>query len=151
MGGGGFAPTPAGVQAAGTGGAKGTSAQTGDHSAPRLTLALVGGGKLVGNSTLSVTAACPKSEKTCKAVFTLLATIGKTSSSKAVARPVSVAHATLSFAGGQKKTLKLKLSSAARTVLKRTRKLKATLSVSVTDAAGNVTPKQTLAVTLRWK
>jgi hypothetical protein len=134
----------------GGGGPKTASTQTGDHSAPRLTLALVNSGKLVGNSTLSVTATCPKSEKTCKAKFTLLAAIGKTTG-KAVAKPVSIAAATLSFVGGQKKTLKLKLSSAARTVLKRKHTLKATLSVSVVDAAGNITPKETKAVTLRWK
>ena len=57
----------------------------------------------------------------------------------------------VTLTGGQKKVLKLKLSSAARAALKRSHTLKVTLTAAVTDAAGNVTPKQTKGITLRWK
>ncbi len=86
----------------------------------------------------------------CKAKFQLLATLKKPTG-KAVAKPVTIASAKATLTGGQLKVLKLKLSSAARAALKRTHTLKVTLTVSVTDAAGNVTPKQTKGITLRWK
>ena len=70
---------------------------------------------------------------------------------KAVAKPVVIASASTTLQGGQKKLLKLKLSAAARAALKRSLKLKVTLTANVVDAAGNVTPKETKGITLRWK
>jgi hypothetical protein len=62
-----------------------------------------------------------------------------------------VASTTVTLKSGQKKLLKLKLSTAARTALRKSLKLKVTLIASVTDAAGNITPRQTKGLTLRWK
>ena len=121
-----------------------------DKSAPKLVLTIVGGGTLAGGTTLQVDATCPKTEKSCKANVKLLATLKKPTG-KAVAKPVTVASTTVTFKSGQKKLLKLKLSSAARTALRKSLKLKVTLIASVTDAAGNVTPRQTKGLTLRWK
>jgi Ig domain of plant-specific actin-binding protein len=134
----------------GGGGHTGTAAGGGDKTAPRLVLAFGSGGKLAGGTTLTVDATCPKTEQTCTSRFQLLAVLKKRTGN-AVAKPVTVASTSAIVTGGQKKVLKLKLSLAARTVLKRSHSLKATLSVSVTDAAGNVTPKQTKGITLRWK
>jgi hypothetical protein len=113
-------------------------------------LAFGAGGKLAGGTTLTVDATCPKTEVSCAAKFQLLATLKKPTG-KAIAKPVSIASAKATVKGGQLKVLKLKLSAAARTALKRTHSLKVTLTVSVTDAAGNVTPKQTKGITLRVK
>ena len=143
-------PAPAGPGSTGGGGRTGTSAGKTDKTPPRLVLAFGSGGKLAGGTTLTVDATCPKTEVTCTAKFQLLATLKKPTG-KAVAKPVSIASAKATVKGGQLKVLKLKLSSAARMVLKRTHSLKVTLTVSVTDAAGNVTPKQTKGITLRVK
>jgi hypothetical protein len=97
-----------------------------------------------------VDATCPKTEKSCKAKVQLFATLKKPTG-KAVAKPVPVASTTVTLKSGQKKLLKLKLSSAARTALRKSLKLKVTLIASVTDAAGNITPRQTKGLTLRWK
>ncbi len=121
-----------------------------DKTAPKLTFTIVGGGTLTGGTTLQVDATCPKTEKSCKAKVKLLATLTKPTG-KAVAKPVTVASTTVTFKSGQKKLLKLKLSSAARAVLRKSLTLKVTLIASVTDAAGNVTPRQTKGLTLRWK
>jgi hypothetical protein len=115
-----------------------------------LAIALVGGGTLAGGTTLSVNATCPKSEKSCKAVFHLLAKLKKPTG-KALTKPVTIASARVTLGSGQRKLLKLKLSSAARSALKKSLKLKVTLTASVTDAAGNVTPNETKGFTLRWK
>ena len=149
------APPGAGVAAAGSGAGAGnptirtTSTKT-DKTAPRLTLSFLGSGTLLGGTTLQLNATCPKTETSCKARFQLLATLKKPTG-KAVAKPVVIASTTTTLKGGQKKLLKLKLSPAARAVLKRSLKLKVTLRVNVTDAAGNVTPKQMKGITLRWK
>ena len=154
-------PVPGGGGTAGTGGGGGGGAGTGpgvirststktDKTAPRLTLAFLGGGTLLSGTTLQLNATCPKTETSCKARFQLLATLKKPTG-KAIAKPVVIASATTTLKGGQKKLLKLKLSAAARTVLKKSLKLKVTLSANVVDAAGNVTPKETKGITLRWK
>jgi hypothetical protein len=121
-----------------------------DTTKPVLTLAFIGGGSLAAGTTLSFSAACPKTEKSCKAKFSLLATLKKPTG-KAVVKPVTIATTVATLTSGQKKVLKLKLSSAARAALKRSHTLKVTLSASITDAAGNVTPKETKGITLRWK
>jgi hypothetical protein len=144
---GGSDSTPGGGSA---GGGAHPATAGGDKSAPKLTFSIIGGGTLVGGTTLQVDATCPKTEKSCKAKVQLLATLKKPTG-KAVAKPVTVASASVTFKSGQKKLLKLKLSSAARTVLRKSLKLKVTLIASVTDAAGNVTPRQTKGLTLRWK
>jgi PKD domain len=135
---------------AGGGGHTGTSAGKTDKTPPRLVLAFGAGGKLAGGTTLTVDATCPKTEVSCTAKFQLLATLKKPTG-KAIVKPVSIASAKATVKGGQLKVLKLKLSPAARTALKRTHSLKVTLTVSVTDAAGNVAPKQTKGITLRVK
>jgi hypothetical protein len=145
-----------GAPAAGGGGAgagstpiRATSTKT-DKTAPILTLAFLGGGKLLSGTTLQVNATCPKTETSCKAKFQLVATLKKPTG-KAVSKPVVIASATATLNGGQKKLLKLKLSSAARTALKKSLTLKVTLMANVVDASGNVTPKETKGITLRWK
>jgi hypothetical protein len=149
--------TPPASGDAGTGDSTGTGptviiegGNKSDKTAPKLTLAFLGGGTLSGGTTLMLNATCPKSEKSCKATFKLLATLKKPTG-KAVAKPVTVATTTATIGSGQKKLLKLKLSAAARAILKSKRKLTVTLNVSVVDAAGNLTPKQTKGITLRWK
>ena len=49
----------------------------GDKTAPTLKFTIVGGGTLVGGTTLQVDATCPKTEKSCKANVKLLATLKK--------------------------------------------------------------------------
>jgi hypothetical protein len=154
-GGGGDVTPPAGTSTTPDSGSAGggshtASTTTTDKTPPRLVLAFGSGGKLAGGTTLTVDATCPKTEISCAAVFHLLATLKKPTG-KAIVKPVSIASAKATVKGGQSKVLKLKLSAAARTVLKRTRSLKVTLTVAVTDAAGNVTPKQTKGITLRVK
>lgn len=121
-----------------------------DKTPPRLTLTFLGGGTLLAGTTLRVNATCPKTEQTCKARFQLVAVLKK-ATGKALVKPTMIAATTILLKGGQTRLLKLKLSPAARTVLKNTLKLKVSLIASVTDAAGNVTPKETKGITLRWK
>jgi hypothetical protein len=121
-----------------------------DKTPPRLTLSFLGGGTLLAGTTLRVNATCPKTELTCKARFKLVATLRK-ATGKALVKPTTIASTTIVLKSGQTRLLKLKLSPAARTALKKALKLKVTLMVNVTDAAGNVTPKQTKGITLRWK
>jgi hypothetical protein len=135
---------------AGAGGTVHAQSGTGDKTLPRLTLVFLGGGTLSGGTTLQLDATCPKTEKSCKATFKLLATLKKPTG-KAVAKPVTVASMVATLGSGQKKLLKLKLSAAARAILRSKRKLAVTLNVSIVDAAGNITPKQTKGITLRWK
>jgi hypothetical protein len=151
-------PAPPGAGAAPAGSGSGpsgpaiTAADTTktDKTAPRLTLAFLGGGTLLRGTTLQLNATCPRTEKSCKAKLQLLAILRKPTG-KAVAKPSVIARATTTLKGGQKKLLKLKLSAAARTALRRRLTLKVTLTASVVDAAGNVTPKETKGLTLRWK
>jgi hypothetical protein len=143
---------PSGTSAGGSnppGGAHAPNVKS-DKTKPVLTIAFVGGGTLSGGTTLSVNATCPKTETSCKAVFHLLAKLKKPTG-KALSKPVTIASASATLASGQRKLLKLKLSSAARSALRKALKLKVTLAVSVTDAAGNVTPNETKGFTLRWK
>jgi hypothetical protein len=141
--------TPAGGSSGPGGGTHAASVKS-DKTKPVLTIAFVGGGTLAGGTTLSVNATCPKTETSCKAVFHLLAKLKKPTG-KAVSKPVTIASASTTLARGQRKLLKLKLSSAARSALRKALKLKVTLAVSVTDAAGNITPNETKGFTLRWK
>jgi len=144
---------PSGTSAGGSnppGGGAHTANVKSDKTKPVLTIAFVGGGTLAGGTTLSVNATCPKTETSCKAVFHLLAKLKKPTG-KALSKPVTIASASATLASGQRKLLKLKLSSAARSALRKALKLKVTLAVSVTDAAGNVTPNETKGFTLRWK
>ncbi|MDX6569848.1 MAG: large repetitive protein, partial [Gaiellales bacterium] len=131
------------------GGVHATSLKT-DKTAPKLVLSFLGGGTLVGGTTLRVNATCPKTEQTCKARFQLVATLKK-ATGKALAKPTTIAATTILLKSGQTALLKLKVSPAARTALKKTLRLKVTLIANVTDAAGNVTPKETKGITLRWK
>jgi hypothetical protein len=130
------------------GGIRTTSTKT-DKTPPRLVLTFLGGGTLLRGTTLQLSATCPKTETSCKAKFQLLAALAK-STGKAVAKPTVIASGTTTLQGGQKKLLKLKLSAAARSALRQRLRLKVTLMVNVVDAAGNVTPKETKGITLRW-
>jgi hypothetical protein len=121
-----------------------------DKTAPKLVLTFVGTGTLTGGTTLSLNATCPKTEKSCTAKFQLLAVLKKTTG-KAAPKAVTIASGSATLTSGQKKVVKLKLTTAARTALKKALKLKVTLDARVTDASGNVTPKQTKGFTLRWK
>jgi hypothetical protein len=142
--------TPTGGSNGASGGGAHLASVKSDKTKPVLTIALVGGGALAGGTTLSVYATCPKTETSCTAVFHLLAKL-KRPTGKALSKPVTISSARATLASGQKKLLKLKLSSAARSALRKTLKLKVTLTASVTDAAGNVTPNETKGFTLRWK
>jgi hypothetical protein len=134
----------------GGGGAPHVVSTSVDKTAPKLVLTFVGTGTLTGGTTLSLNATCPKTEKSCTAKFQLLAVLKKTTG-KAAPKAVTIASGSATLTSGQKKVVKLKLTTAARTALKKARKLKVTLDARVTDASGNVTPKQTKGFTLRWK
>ena len=150
--GGAVAVPPTGAPSVGElppGGAHAASLKT-DKTPPKLTLTFPAGGTLLAGTTLRVNAACPKSEQTCKARFLLVAALSK-ATGKARIKPTTIASTTILLQGGQSRVLRLKLSAAARALLRKNLKLKVSLIATVTDAAGNVTPRETKGITLRWK
>lgn len=105
-----------------------------DTSAPDLSL---GSPRQAGTTGLTLTLGCPGGETTCSGTVTL-ETAGAVAAKKhKPKRVLTLGSATFSVGGGAQTVVRVKLTSAARTLLKRG-KLKVKLVVRAQDAAGNV-------------
>lgn len=114
----------------------------GDRSAPRIALAPRSVRARRGAITVTVT--CPRGESRCSGTLTLGARDGKGKR----ARAVTIARGRFTAAGGKRATVTLKLSSKGRSMLRKSRRLNATVAIRASDAAGN-TATANRALTIR--
>lgn len=102
-----------------------------------------------GNVVVTVT--CPATKVTCagtvvlKTAGAIAASTGK--ASKAKKKVLTLGQASFSLGGGQRETLTIKISSAGKSLLKKSKRLKALVIVSAHDSYGDPGGK-TLALTL---
>jgi hypothetical protein len=98
------------------------------------------GAKLAGTGTAALTLACAASPGPCKGSLTLSAIIAvkpKGKGAKAKAKRVTVGSASFSLAAGQRgKLLSIRLSGAAKALLRSAHKLKLTVSIKTRNSVG---------------
>jgi PKD repeat protein len=115
--------------------------------------------RLVGRSlraalrgSLQLTLSCPAAEKSCSGSVTLrtlaTGTVGHGARKKAAVPALTLASAKFSLQGGHHKTITVRLSARARTLLARAHVLRAHLSILAHDPAGASHTNQT-TVTVR--
>jgi PKD repeat protein len=106
-------------------------------------------GETGGNVVVTVT--CPATKASCAGTVTLKTAGAVTAStgkaSKAKKKVLTLGQASFSIGGGQRETLTIKISSAGKTLLKKSKRLKAVVIVSAHDSYGDPGSK-TLALTL---
>jgi hypothetical protein len=105
---------------------------------------IVGGASPVSTSgTFTVKLSCPAGESTCSGTVTLktlkavVASVGHVAKAKSKAAILTLATGSFTVAGGQTKTVTLRLSSSGRTLLARSHMLSARATIVAHDPAGS--------------
>jgi hypothetical protein len=128
-----FQPAPTG--SGGSGGSPGTKPGAIHDTTPPSTA--IGGLKLSAKGVARLTLGCPASETRCDWTYSLSSSKPVSLAAKKKARVLKLASGHASAAGGRTATIQIRLSKKKLALIRRLHKLRVTLTVVSTDAAGN--------------